>query len=517
MRKFLYVTVFFSGMASLAVEFAASRLLENYFGSSNLVWASIIGLILIYLTAGYFIGGTWADRSPKYSTLYQILAWGSMAIALVPLASRPILRIAANAFDSLQLGVLFGSFTTVMILLIIPITLIGTASPFAIRLALSDASQAGKISGRIYAISTLGSFIGTFLPVLVLIPAIGTYRTFLVISGLLMVVALIGIFLAQGWKKFLFYLWMPVVLILLFIFGANGASKTTPGLVYETESAYNYIQVVQQDGYMMLRLNEGQGVHSIYKAGIDNYNGTWEQVLSAPFFNQAPISINEVKDVAIVGLAAGTTAKEVAAAFPNVQIDGIEIDPVIVEVGQKYFAMNEPNLNIILQDGRWALSHSSKKYDIISIDAYRPPYIPPSLTTREFFQIVHDHLKPDGVMVINVGRTPDDRRMINSLYATASLVFPTIYVSDLAASYNSMLFATAQPTTIKNFMDNYSQLYTTTNVPRFLLDIMAQTYAGLHVQTESGMVFTDDRAPVEQITNSMVLNYLVSGKVDNLR
>jgi SAM-dependent methyltransferase len=268
---------------------------------------------------------------------------------------------------------------------------------------------------------------------------------------------------------------------------------------------------------MMLRLNEGQGVHSIYKAGIDNYNGTWEQVLSAPFFNQAPISVNEVKDVAIVGLAAGTTAKEVAAAFPNVQIDGIEIDPVIVEVGQKYFAMNEPNLNIILQDGRWALSHSSKKYDIISIDAYRPPYIPPSLTTREFFQIVHDHLKPDGVMVINVGRTPDDRRMINSLYATASLVFPTIYVSDLAASYNSMLFATAQPTTIKNFMDNYSQLYTTTNVPRFLLDIMAQTYAGLHVQTESGMVFTDDRAPVEQITNSMVLNYLVSGKVDNLR
>jgi spermidine synthase len=517
MRKFLYITVFFSGLASLAVEFAASRLLENYFGSSNLVWASIIGLILIYLTAGYFVGGNWADRSPKYSTLYKILAWAALAVGLIPLISRPILRLAANAFDSLQLGVLFGSFTAVMILLIVPITLIGTASPFAIRLAIEDTTQAGKISGRIYAISTLGSFIGTFLPVLVLIPTVGTYRTFLVISSLLMVIALIGICLVQGWRKLLVFLWMPVILILLFTFGVIGAAKTTPGLVYETESAYNYIQVIKQDGFTMLRLNEGQGIHSIYKADTYNYNGTWEQVLSAPFFNQAPITTGEIKDVAIVGLAAGTTAKELAAAFPNVEIDGIEIDPKIIAVGQKYFAMNEPNLNIIIQDGRWALSHSNKKYDIISIDAYRPPYIPASLTTQEFFRIVRNHLKPNGVMVINVGNSPTDRRLINSLYATAATVFPSLYVSDLPSAFNSMLFATAEPTTIQNFMDNYAQLYTDKNTPQFLLQIMAQTYDGLHTQTEAGIVFTDDLAPVEQITNSMVLNYLLSGKVDSLR
>jgi spermidine synthase len=318
--------------------------------------------------------------------------------------------------------------------------------------------------------------------------------------------------LKQAWA----YLFMPLVLIVLFLFAAPGASKTTPGLVYETESAYNYIQVIQQDGYNMLRLNEGQGIHSIYKPGVLNYNGTWEQVLSAPFFNSAPITRADVKEVAIVGLAAGTTAKELAAAFPNVSIDGIEIDPKIVAVGKKYFAMDEPNLHIIIQDGRWALSHSEKKYDIVSIDAYNPPYIPASLTTQEFFQIVHDHLKPDGVMVINVGRTPDDRRLINSLYATASTIFPTIYISDLPASYNSMFFATMQPTTIKNFMDNYAQLYQQTSTPPFLLEIMAQTYAGLHPQTEAGMVFTDDRAPIEQITNSMVLNYLLSGKVDQI-
>ena len=121
MRKFLYFIVFMSGLVSLAVEFAASRLLGNYFGTSNLVWASIVGLILIYLTAGYFIGGAWADRSPKHETLYKILCWAALAVGLIPLASRPILRLASEAFDQLSLGVLFGSFTVVMVLFIIPV------------------------------------------------------------------------------------------------------------------------------------------------------------------------------------------------------------------------------------------------------------------------------------------------------------------------------------------------------------------------------------------------------------
>lgn len=220
MRKYIYVVVFISGMASLAVEFAASRLLGNYFGTSNLVWASIVGLILIYLTAGYFIGGAWADRSPKFETFFRILAWAALATSLIPLVSRPILRLAADAFDQLQLGVLAGSFTSVMVLFIIPVTLLGMASPFAIRLCLQDTQNSGKVSGRIYAISTLGSFLGTFLPVLVLIPSVGTYRTFLVIGSMLLLFALAGLYLTGKFRLLLPYLWMPVVILLLFLFGA---------------------------------------------------------------------------------------------------------------------------------------------------------------------------------------------------------------------------------------------------------------------------------------------------------
>jgi predicted membrane-bound spermidine synthase len=495
----------------------ASRLLGNYFGTSNLVWASIIGLILIYLTAGYFIGGAWADKYPRYETLYKILTWAAFTVGLIPIASRPILKIASQAFDQLRLGVLFGSFSTVMILFIIPVTLIGTASPFAIRLAITDKNDAGKVSGRIYAISTLGSFIGTFLPVLILIPTVGTYKTFLVLSAILMIFCFIGLFLVGGIKKILPFVWMPVILVILFIWGIPGTDKKTPGLVFETESSYNYIQVIEENGYRLLRLNEGQGVHSIFHPGLVNFNGPWEQVLSAPFFNSSPITPDGIKDIAIVGLAAGTTAHEAAAVFPNVVIDGIEIDPKIVEVGRNYFDMNESNLNVIVQDGRWALKNSNKLYDIISVDAYRPPYIPWHMTTQEFFTIVKDHLKEDGVMVINIGRGPEDRRLINALYTTVQTVFPTIYISDLSDSFNSILFATKTPTTIENFRSNYLQLQNQTATPKFLLEVMASTYSGLQPTPKSGIVFTDDLAPVEGITNSMIMNFIFSGKVETLQ
>ena len=193
MRRYLYFTVFISGMTSLAAEFGASRLLGNVFGTSNPVWAAIIGLILIYLTAGYFIGGRWADRSPHPKTMYAILAWGAFTLGIVPYVASPVLRLAANAFDGLQVGVLAGAFVGVLVLFTIPVTLLGMISPFAIRLCMEDTDQAGNVAGTIYGISTIGSFIGTFLPTLVLIPTIGTTKTFLVFSLALLLVALAGL------------------------------------------------------------------------------------------------------------------------------------------------------------------------------------------------------------------------------------------------------------------------------------------------------------------------------------
>ncbi|PKN87882.1 MAG: spermine synthase [Chloroflexi bacterium HGW-Chloroflexi-8] len=517
MRKILYLAVFISGMVSLAAEMAASRLLGNYFGTSNLVWASIIGLILIYLTFGYFLGGKWADRSPHMSTFLSILAWAALSLAIVPIASRPILKLSSQAFDQLWMGDLIGSFVVVMILFIIPITLLGTASPFAIRIAIQNANQAGEISGRIYAISTLGSFFGTFLPSIILIPLIGTYLTFLVISSVLLVFSLIALGLTVGWKLTLKYCWMLVIVIGLAIFGTRGTDKIANGMVLETESAYNYIQVLEQNGYYLLRLNEGQGIHSVFHPDQNNYYGPWEQVLVAPFFNQPPIQVDDINSMAIVGLAAGTSARQAAIVYPNIAIDGFEIDPKIVDVAKEYFGMNLPQLSVIEQDGRWGLASSNKKYDIISIDAYRPPYIPWHLTTREFFQQVYDHMEKNGVMVINVGRGIDDRRLIDSLGSTILSVFPTVHVMDLPNSFNSILFATVQPTDKSNLALNFKSLQNQPGMNPLLMDTMSITLQNLAENPQPAQVFTDDLAPIEWLTNSLIVDFFLKGEVENLQ
>ena len=517
MRRYLYFTVFISGLCSLALEMAGSRLLESTFGSSNLVWAAVIGLILIYLAVGYFLGGKWADRSASLKTFYSILIAAALSIAIIPLISKPVLNAASLAFDKLQFGVLGGAFAVVVILMAVPVILLGTASPFAIRLAVQDSRTIGSISGRIYAISTLGSFIGTFLPPLLLIPLAGTASTFLIISALLLITSMTGLVLTQGLHKSFPLFLAPIFILAAGIWLQTLPSRTTEGMIYETESAYNYIQVLEFDTYHMLRLNEGQGVHSVYHPTILRYNGPWDQVLAAPFFNPAPVDPVNIRSMAIVGLAAGTTARQASYAYPGIQMDGFEIDAKIIEVGNKYFGMAEtPNLNIYIQDGRWGLEHSPRQYQIISVDAYRPPYIPWHMTTREFFQIVYDHLTSDGVMVINVGRAPEDRRLINTLASTILEVFPTVHVMDLPDSFNSLIYATHQPTTAKNLEDNLSLLLPRSDIHPLLAETTSYTLSNLQPAPTPDIVFTDDRAPIEWITNNLVIHFILSGQTENL-
>jgi len=515
-HRYLYFTVFVSGMTTLAVEMSASHLLGPYFGDSRLVWASIIGLILIYLTAGYFLGGRWADHSPFPKTMYTVLAWGAFTAGVAPLIAGPILRPAADAFDQFELGVLFGSFSAVLILFSVPITLLGTISPFAIRLAITDPLKAGRVSGQIYAVSTMGSFLGTFLPVLVLIPWAGTRATFLIFSASLLLVAIGGLWHSAGSRAAIAVLWMPVILAFLAWLLVGKPIKTTAGQIYETESSSNYIQVLEENDYRFLRLNEGQGIHSQYHPTQLFFGGPWEQFLAAPFFNTPPYTTPQVQNMAIIGLAAGTIARQATAVFGPIPIDGFELDPAIIQVGRDYFDMNEPNLNAVAQDGRWGLAHSVRKYSLICIDAYRPPYIPWHLTTQEFFQEVRAHLTEDGVLAINVGRAPTDRRLIEVLTGTLQTVYPTVFVMDIPDTYNSIIYATVQPTDWKNLYQNYVNLTESKETHPLLLETMKRALLYRQLTPQSKTVYTDDRAPIEWVTHSLILNFILAGGMDGL-
>ena len=510
-ERLIILAVFTAGMTTLAIEITAARLLGTVFGTSNIVWANIIGLILIYLAAGYFIGGRWADRSPYTDTFYRIIAWGAFTAGLVPLISRPVLRQAAVAVQALDAAIMAGSFISVLVLFVIPITLLGCVSPFAIRLSITETAKAGRTSGRVYAVSTVGSILGTFLPVLWLIPTIGTARTFLLFSLVLLLMALGGLAFESGARKMLRYAWMPIALIGLSVLALSGPIKD--GSLYETESSYNYIQVVDNDGVRLLYLNEGLAEHSIYlpEEGAPPYGyGTWEMFLAAPFFNAAPVELDDLERVGLIGLAGGTIAKQYSEIFGPVPIDGWEIDPEIIRVGREYFDMNEPNLNAIVADGRLGLEQSEQLYSVIAIDAYRAPYIPWQLTSVEFFQNVADHLDDRGVLAINVGRTAEDRRLIEALAGTIQAVFPSVYLVDVPGSFNSLLYATREPTQAANLVENLLALEER-GAPNELIDVLNRATANIRTTPETDIVFTDDRAPVEQLINSIVLQFVLGG------
>jgi predicted membrane-bound spermidine synthase len=516
MRKtdtFLYVTAFAGGLVSLSVELAASSLLRPHFGTANLVWATIIGLILLYLTAGYFLGGQWADRSPHPATLYQIAAWAGFTVGLVPFAAHPVLSLAAPGFTDFRIALLGGSFVTVLLLFSIPVTLLGCISPFVIRLAVRNVRSSGQIAGRVYAISTAGSFLGAFLPDLLLVPTIGTRNTFVLLSLLLLGMALLGLIRASpqaNLRHVLLYLPMPIIVILLALLlrGQPVKAAATGTVIHEAESAYNYIQVLEgSDGCRQLLLNEGGGIHSVYCPDRLHTPGPWDYFLVAPYFNPPPYAPDRVERVALIGLAAGTIARQYTEVYGPVPIDGVEIDSEIVRVGREYFAMNQPGLDAIVADGRAYLAHTNHRYTVIGVDAYRLPYIPPHLTTVEFFQELHNHLTPGGVVAINVGRTAEDYRLVRAMVTTLLEVFPSAHVIDVPYSFNAVVVATVQPTKAGNLSANLPVIRDTD----FLYRTALNAIDNLHPTEPSRVVFTDDRASIELMTNALLFDFILGG------
>jgi spermidine synthase len=359
-----------------------------------------------------------------------------------------------------------------------------------------------------YAISTLGSILGTFTPVLWLIPAIGTVRTFLLFAGVLMLVALTGLWLVDR-PRALAALVMPLAVGVLAAATLSGPIKPAAGLIYETESEYNLIQVVQDGDARYLLLNEGQAIHSVYDPNQLATYWSWDYFLAGPYFNAAPHTPRDVHSLALVGLAAGTVARQHTAVYGPIPIDGFEIDPGIVQAGRDYFAMDEPNLNVVVQDGRWALNRSDRRYSVIGVDAYRVPYIPWHLTTKEFFEEARARLADDGVVIVNVGRAPNDRRLIEAMVGTLSAVFASVHVVDVPDTFNSILYATVQSTRADSLGENLARMGD--DAPLLLRDTLGRTIANLQPTPHSEVVFTDDVAPVEQLSNSIVIRYLLSG------
>jgi spermidine synthase len=501
----LRTLVLVGGFASIGVELTASRLLAPYFGSSTFIWASLIGLTLAFLSLGYILGGRLADRSPEPAILYGLAAAAAVAIGAIPFVARPLLGASLVAFSELDAGAFYGSLAGTLLLLAPPITLLGFVSPFAIRLQLADVRNAGQTAGSLYALSTIGSIAGSFVPVLLLIPLIGTAATFMTLSLALLVPSLAGLLMVRARRVALATALAALAILALALAAPATVRPPDRGtLLHERESAYNYIQVVEQDGRRSLILNEGHAVHSVYDPDELLTGGPWDYFMVAPLFvdDSGPAA---PRDALLIGLAGGTVARQLTAAFGPIPIEGVEIDPEIDEVARDYFALDDlDNVDVLVADGRYALKTSDRKYDLIGVDAYRQPYIPFQLTSREFFQEVSGHLRPGGVAVVNAGRTTTDFRLVEALAGTMRDVFPHVIAVDVARYTNTMLIGSHAPlsvTALERNLASLPELSPVRDVARWSVDS-----GNIRAIEPGGFVFTDDRAPVELVIDQMILD-----------
>ena len=489
----LELLVFVTGTASLGAEIAAARLLAPFFGASTIVWANTIAIVLVALSAGYWLGGRLADRRPDPRSLFVLVLAAAGLLALVPLVADPFLSLSVRAFDEISVGAFAGSLFGVLVLVALPVLLLGAVSPWAIRLKVRDVARAGEIAGRLYAISTIGSLLGTFLSALLLIPLIGTQRTFLVYAALLALVAAAGL----GARA----LPAPVAVLALLALPVGTIKDTARDgveVVHEADTTYQYARVVEYpDGKRHLELNEGQAVHSVYHPETvltDNY---WDGFLVDTFAGRT----TPPRSVAILGDGAGTMVRAYGRYFPRTEIDAVEIDGELTEIGKRFFGLRDrPGVRFHAADARPFLRATDRRYDAIFVDAYRQPYIPFYLATREFFELVRDRLAPGGVALINVGQPESSDKLERVLTATMRKAFPSV-LRDPIAPTNTILIGSRAPLSPGRLLDASRSL------PADLVPVARTAAARLTDALGGGDVYTDDRAPVEWLIDKSIVSY----------
>lgn len=495
----LELLVFSVGLATLGIEIAAVRLLAPYFGASEVVWANTIGVVLVALSIGYWLGGRMADRRPEMPALCAAVLTGAALTALLPFVAKPLLNTGVEALDNISAGAFVGSLIATLLLLAIPVLVLGTVSPWALRIGIEsvETSLAGTLAGRLYAIGTVGSLLGTLLAALVLIPGIGTRRTFLVFALLLGVVALPGL------KRRALAALVPALTLLALLFLPAGGikQKATDGkVIFEDETHVQYARVIERtDGSRTLELNEGQAIHSLYKPGTALTGLYWDAAFVLPL----AVAGEDQKRVAILGNAAGTVARAYATYFPGVKVDGIEIDGELAGVGREYFGLRSKNFTAHTADARPFLRATDQRYDTLILDAYRQPYIPFYLTTSEFFDLAHSRLKPGGSVVVNVGHPEGSQKLVGVLAATAATSFENVWL-DRTRPTNTMLVAsdaTIDPARLREKTAEIPEIAATGN----------REAARLMPAPTGGEVYTDDRAPVEWLIDRSIVEYAAGG------
>jgi spermidine synthase len=499
-------------MSVMAVELSISKLFAPYFGTSQPIWTVIIGLIMISMSIGNVLGGRSADKHNSMNRLYLIIWAAALWIAVIPFIGKyiivAVIGLLALFFPNNLL--ITGSAISCLILFSVPLIGLGMVSPYLVKLGVTDIGNTGKTAGKIYAMNTIGSIIGTFVPTFITIPYVGTSKTFLIFSLILNLICFIYFILKK--TKLIRVTVSSIIILTLLILPISNSYAFWSKCVVEDESMYNYLQVTENKDSVYLSTNVAFGVQSVYKKDNKLSGLYYDYALMAPQFVRNFDSGNKL-DLLILGNGTGTYAKQSKIYYPNTKTDAVEIDPKIVDLSKKYFNLKDNEATIYQTDGRTFLS--DKKcgvYDVIMVDAYHDITVPFHMATKEFFTDVSKHLKPGGVIILNINMKSKGNNPINQyLSQTVKSVMNKVYTCDLNNSTNLLLFA-SNDAEMKDIYDkNILKLSSSPLSP-----VSQYVRDNLQEITESKLVFTDDLAPVDVLGQSL-LNDIVRDEIKNFK
>jgi predicted membrane-bound spermidine synthase len=485
----------------MGAEVAAGRLLAPAFGTSTLVWSALIGVVLGGLALGAMLGGRWSRRPKALRETFLAIAIAGILLVLLPAMARPLMRATLEQFLHGHLVLLVFGFASVLVLLVVPVILLGAASPVLLHCSTRDRADVGRTAGRLSALGTMGSLAGTFVCGIVLVPLFGTEATFRACGGLALCVGVLGFHLASislpFWRRAAIVIAACLSGLASLVIPHATARGGSPALV-QRETAQNYIRVIDDADHRTLYLNEGYAAQTIARHDQRAYlRGVWGYYAVAPAFTKRAPS-----RILVLGLGGGTSARDYKERLPTADVVAVEIDAGIVDVARTHFGL-PGSVDVHVEDARAFLAHDTSTYDLVVVDAFQFPYVPFQLTTREFYEDVRRHLREGGAVMVNVGRKADQLDIVHAVASTLETAFPRVSGVNVRHTTNTILVATAHDLQDAGGAKNVSF----SDEERHVLDEL-DPLAPWVVPASQRLVLTDDRAPVEWLTHRIVLREL---------
>ncbi len=498
----LKILVFTAGAVLMGLEIAGSRVLAPHYGNSVFVWGSLISVFLIALSAGYFLGGRVADRHPTRMLLNSICVVVSLLIFGIAIFAQGI----CEAFRMGGFGEQSGPFFVSMVLFLPPSVGMGMVSPFAIRLATPSVKSVGKISGTLYALSTMGSIAGTLLTTFVLIPLLGLS---VILKGLGLVLLVTSVLTHPFWRN----RQSPAVLAALAVLTMAcllwpGAPRTDlligDRLVVDVDTPYHHISVIDNGNARQMRFDrfvESSISLTPPHESLANYTD---------YFHLALLARPEIQRALFIGAGGGVGPRAFHMHAPEMAIDVVDIDPKVLELARTHFFMQQtPKIRSIAEDGRMFVRQANEKYDCVVLDAFTiGGRIPFHLVTKEFFELCSEKMTPRGVFVMNINSALEgpQARIFRSMYRTIDSVFPNTYVfsrdhgSGGRQQTTNILFVAAKGTDciragawMAGAKKHQSDSYITSRHMQQMVDDLVVNLPDV----SRAPVFTDDYAPIE--------------------